>query len=305
MESKQTGFTNLANVYRNQATYLEDAERNIGRTEETKNYNVVQNFSTPGAKNITSKAETIIDYPTAPLDFNGINKLGEEINKDWVETDPSEFVSSRENYKVENGEIFLAAKVGEEKSLMTQSHILMAKPLNTEDSDPANLYANLLPGETRETELVLQHTLATSVEEISDDPSQDITGNDIEYSNLIEITRLNNIAGKIVDIEGYDINGKEDAETSKVNNSDLINIAEGKCEDNTTITAFVINTDKVELTPTLSTGKSQTTQITPPAGLSKTDNIFAYTGIALVVLSLLAGGIVLIKKYVIVKISKA
>ncbi len=296
------GFGNLAKENRNQATYKE----NSNRTERLSEYNVVTGTSTPGAKNITSKVETIIDYPTVPLDFNGTNKLGEEINKDWLETDPKEFVSSREDYKIEHGDISLVGKVGDENSLMTQSHILIAKPLSTEDDNPANLYANLLPGETRETTLVLQHTLATSTEEISDDPSQDITGNDIEYSNLVEITRLSNTAGKIVDIEGYDINGEESTETSKVHDSALIGMTTGKYEkENTTVTVDVIKADKVELTPTLSTGKSQTTQITPPAGLPKAENIFAYTGIALIVLSILAGGIVLIKKYVIVKIPKA
>lgn len=301
----QAKFTNLAGEYRNQATYKEDIERNVRRTGVIDNYSVVQGFSTDGAKNITSKALTIVDYPVAPLDFNGTNKLGNTINQDWVETEPSEFVSSRENYKQENGEAYLAAKVGEEKSLMTQSHILMAKPLNSDDNDKANLYANLLPGETRETTLVLQHTLATSTEEISKDPNQDITGNDEEYSNLVEITRLNNIAGKIVDIEGYDINGKEDMETSKVHSSELIEPKDATYDDGSGITVDVIKADKVELTPTLSTGKSQTTSITPPAGLPKAENIFAYTGIAIAVLSLLAGGIVLIKKYVIVKIPKA
>jgi len=294
---------NLAGEYRNQKIQNED-----GRTpNRLSGYSKKLYRVDEKATDIKSKVETIIDYPMAPLDFNGKNKLGEEINKDWVETEPKEFVSSRENYKIENNVVSLLGEVDKENSLMTQSHILKAAPNSV-------LYKELLPGQSVETTLTLQHTLATTTEDISEDSSKDITGNDIEYSNLIEITRLQNEVGKIVDIEGYDINGKVEGETSKiVKRSDLIKeVVEGVevdeikyGEGNTSYKRSEFNGQVIHLTPTLSTGKSPTTEINTPAGLPKAENIFAYTGIALIVLSILAGGIVLIKKYVIVKIPKA
>ncbi|MDE5830566.1 MAG: hypothetical protein K2H53_02560, partial [Clostridia bacterium] len=268
---------------------------------------VNSSFSEGNIEKITSSAKSIVDYPTEPLDFAGKNYLDKDINENWVETKPDEFVSSRENYKIENGEIELLGVVGEEDSIMTTSHILKAK-------DESPLLQNLLPGESASDKLVLQHTLSTTVEDVSGDPSNtDLSGNDIEYSNLVEITRLSNTAGKIIDTEGYDITGEKDAETSRVRRiADLETTTEtAKISDGTEVVAQVSefeatvydqsNKEKVvQLTPTLSTGKSQSTVIAPPAGLSKNDNIATYAGIALTTLTVLAGGIILIKKYVIV-----
>ena len=263
-------------------------------------YSVLADYVVGDRKVITSKAVNFVDYPNEPLDFIQKNYKGEAINLHWNSTEPKEFVSSREIYSIENGEISLKGEstVGEENGLLTQSHIIKAA---TEDDAEKGITVSplldvLKPGEKRTDTLVLQHTLSTSKVDITgDSKNTDLTALDEEYSNLIEITRLANSAGKVVDIEGYDITGKGEAETSKVRN-----IKDYDDETNT----FGITTEDGEksLTPTISTGKSETTVITDPAGVANSDkNIVTVVVVSLVVLCILAGGIVVIKKYVITK----
>ena len=100
----------------------------------------------------------------------------------------------------------------------------------------------------------------------------------------MNILRLYNTAGKIVDLEGYDINGEEEAETSKIRNPEDID-----------------EKPEPKFTPTLGSSKSETVVITDPAGLNIVDNVVGSNlGIVLIVLVVLAGGIILIKKYVLV-----
>ena len=305
-ESSEYSTNNIAKEYRNQNVPSRDT---APRTDRIKAYALVTNYNDRDeSKIITSTAKNIVDYPMSPLDFTGQNYKGETINVNWIDTKPEEFVSSRENYKVENGEIDLLGEVGKENSVMTQSHILKATPTSP-------LYSELKPGDTIDDKIVLQHTLSTTSEDINGNPKDtDLTGLDIEYSNLVEITRLNNTAGKIVDTEGYDITGEDAAETSKVHNISDIDTEEKTTESGNTVevSEFIVNGKDeygnevtIRLTPTLCTGKSQTTVITPPAGLPQSDSFATYAGIALVTLIVFAGGIVLIKKYVVVAKPKA
>ncbi len=260
-------------------------------------YNVITGFKEKSRDIITSKALNVVDYPNSPLDFLQKDHLGNDINQNWVETLPNEYVSSRENYKIEDGEIKLLGIPGTENSILTKSHIIRA-------TANSSLYKELKPGESTEELLILQHTLSTSVEDISgDSKTTDLSILDDEYSNLVEITRIANSAGKIVDTEGYDINANQEAETSKVRNISEVKTEQFKIDETRTVevSTFKTSDTAVELTPTLSTGKSPTTVIAPPAGLPESSEWMAYTGTALVILIMLAGGIILIKKYVIVK----
>ena len=137
----------------------------------------------------------------------------------------------------------------------------------TDANNKSNLYIPILPGERNVTTLTLSKVLETTS-----------TGtNDYEYSNLIEIAKLENYAGKSVRMEGYDITGNTDKETSSIK----------KLED---ITDPYIKT--------LGTSKSETISIHAPTGLSIAEEAQANLSIVLVVLIVFAAGVVLIKKFV-------
>lgn len=232
-----------------------------GRSENTENrlrrYHLITGYNVGKAEIIKSRATNIVDYVGLPLDFTHSNKLGETVNRYWVDTNKNEFLSSRERemYKARNGN----------QLLTSYDHIIRA----TNDSP---LYKELIPGEITEDNIMLSVILGGTASGASD----------YEYSNLVEITRMANDVGKIIDVEGYDINGKADPETSKVHHIGELDGANPK------------------YTPTLATGKSATIIITVPAGLNLIENVVeSNLGIVLVALVLLAGGLVLIKKYVI------
>lgn len=232
-----------------------------GRSENTENrlkrYSQVTGYNVGKAEIIKSRATNVVDYVGLPLDFTHSNKLGETVNKYWVDTNKNEFLSSREweMYKARGGD----------QLLTSYDHIIRA----TNDSP---LYKELIPGTIAEDDIMLSVILGGSASGASD----------YEYSNLVEITRMANDAGKIIDVEGYDINGEKEPETSKVRHpSD-------------------IDGENPKYTPTLGSGKSATVIITVPAGLSLAQNVIeSNLGIVLVALILLAAGIVLIRKYVI------
>ena len=107
---------------------------------------------------------------------------------------------------------------------------------------------------------------------------------DYEYSNFVELTRIGNTAGKVVDLEGYDITGETDKETSRPRDPDTI-------------------TDPIK--PTISTGKSRTLQFTVNTGLTVIQNVIeSNLWIILVGLVVIAVGIVLIRKFVLVQKKK-
>ena len=134
-------------------------------------------------------------------------------------------------------------------------------------SETNPLFGTVGIGESVSTTLTLSKVLATS--------STDT--NDYEYSNLIEITKLYNNIGRTVEIEGYDITGTERPETSKP-------VSPSEIKDN--------------IYPTLGTAKSETLVIHAPTGLNSVEKILSNTVIVLISLVVLAGGIILIKKFV-------
>lgn len=235
----------------------ESKRRSENAENRLRRYSLITGYNVGNAEIIKSRATNIVDYVGLPLDFTHSNKLGETVNRYWVDTNKDDFLSSRERemYKARNGE----------QLLTSYDHIVRA----TNDSP---LYKELIPGMVAEDDIMLSVILGGSASGASD----------YEYSNLVEITRMANDAGKIVDVEGYDINGKTDPETSKVRH-----IGE-------------LDGENPKYTPTLTTGKSATIIITVPAGLNLVENVVeSNLGIVLVALILLTGGLVLIKKYVI------
>lgn len=228
--------------------------------ESLKDYSKVIGYNVGKAEIIKSNATNIVDYPNAPLDFVQVNHAKEQINGFWTKTEPKEFISSREKYKSQEGTDLIK----------TYSQILRA-------TDNSPLYNKLIPGESITDELTLSLELTTSTSGT----------NDFEFSNLVELTKVANDAGKILDLEGYDITGKQESETSEVR----------KTTD--------VDGDMPKYTPTISTGKSPTVIIRVPSGLNFIeDSISANLGIVLIVLVVLAVGLILIKKFVLVSPNK-
>lgn len=253
----------------------------LGSTENTKagRFEKIRNIDQDKEPRIiTTKASQIIDYPTR-LDFEGTNRVGEAVNKQWKDVEnKDEFISSRKNYSIKDGTI-LKPEAGEEANLIDKyQHVLTFSDEGLRNDDLNNLYAWLKPGESRQDTLVLKSQLNTNTIDLNDE--NDLSLLDLDFSNLAELTRIENSAGRIIDIEGYDINGSMAPETSQVR----------KLE---TVTGE-------RFTPTLGTSKSVTVMIKAPTGLNQAENILSNLSILLVVLVVFAGGILLIKKYVIV-----
>ncbi len=235
----------------------ENHEDSKNPVERLKKYARISGFNVGRAEIIQSRATNIVDYPVTPLDFNKTNYLKEQVNGYWEDTNPSEFVSSRELYNAQDGST---------KLLDSYSHILRA-------TDDSPLYRWLNPGEEVTDEIVLSAVLGTTAS----------GANEFEFSNLIELTRLENSAGKVIDMEGYDITGESERETSVVRPLQQVDGA---------------NPSK---TPSIGTGKSPTIIITVPQGLTLIeDTIESNLGIVLVGLVILSIGLVLIKKFVVV-----
>ena len=194
---------------------------------------------------IRTAATNIVDYIDPALNFTQTNKAGQEINRDWELTRLDDFNAYRE-FNTE---------------LMSKYNTYIR---GTNDNA---LYTRLLPGETATTTLTLSKVLATTSTET----------NDYEYSNLVEITMIHSDSGKVIDIEGYDVNGSIAPETSE--NKWIPDIVD-------------------PYYPTLATSKSETIVIHAPTGLNIVQNYTSNLIIVLAVLVILAVGIVLIKKFV-------
>ena len=234
---------------------------------------------------ITSRVTDIVDYVNEPLGFtkDQRNEAMYVFNKDWSEVNDRNgndgFVSSRENYSVtEDGEINFDQDSSKGKNIVDHSLTQRVRYTGTE------LYKGLRPGESAEASIVLTTLLNTGVSDAFDN----------EFPNHIEIVRLTNTAGKIVDIEGYDIDGHGEGsnhvgpkETSKVRHlTDL---------------EYPHHEYKGVYTPTISMSRAQTITITEPTGLSIIGNkVTSNLGIVLIVLVVFAVGVVLIKKFVLV-----
>lgn len=231
-------------------------------------------YKVGNAEIVKSRASQVIDYPNAPLDFIKTTFENAEINKDWADKkiEDTDFVTSRENYKYEDAYI----KVGNPTILKGYSHILVA-------SNNSPLYKQLNPGQNTSDDLTLSVVLGSTTTDatITEDTTTNLTGADYELSNLVEITRLQNSAGKITELEGYDINGDKIPESSFIH----------KPEE--------LDGDNPKFVPTLSTSKSQTIVIAAPTGLTFAESMIgANLIIALASLVVLAIGLILIKKFV-------
>lgn len=229
-------------------------------------YKEIENFDERKAELITSRVTDIVNFVNQPFAFS---REGIEENQDWeVVEDRKDFVSSREDYSVnENGEIIYGGNAGQ--NLVDRSlHEIIRYNKNGEDG----LYKALKPGEEISDTFILTSTVNTNASE----------GFQFEFPNQTEIVRLTNIAGKIVDIEGYNIRG---IQTSKVRHLRDI--------EPTRANGF---------TPTISSTNAQAFQINTNTGLTEAASMIgANLSIVLVALVVLAGGVFLIKKYVLVK----
>ena len=246
---------------------------------------------------VRTRATNIIDYIDPNLNFTQTNMKGEAINLDWELTDVTKFNSTREGYKGTGVATDVMTKynniiraVGGDTYTKYLSY-LAAVANNVQDmvwdrndasrEHYSTLYTPLLTGNDvdgngRENSITATLTLSKVLQTSSTET------NDYEYSNLIELARMENYAGKVIDLESYDITGENNPETSKT--GDLANVPSN-------------DVTKLE-PPTLGTSKSETIVIHEPTGLSISEAPKANLGIVLIVLVILAGGIVLIKKFV-------
>lgn len=241
---------------------------------------------------VRTRATNIVDYIDPNLNFTQTKVSGEQTNLDWELTDVSKFNSTREGYKGTGVATDVMTKynnivraVGGDTYTRYLSYL--AAVANREENNVMNgtnyssLYTPLLTakdvdGKERENSVTATLTLSKVLQTSSTET------NDYEYSNLIELTRMENYAGKIIDIESYDITGGNRPETSEI--GDLSNIPSN-------------DTTRLD-PPTMGTSKSETIVIHEPTGLSMEDAPKANLGIVLIVLVILAGGIILIKKFV-------
>lgn len=227
------------------------------------------NYHEGNADVITSRVTNIIDFVNQPFVFTEQGIAG---NNDWEEVHRREFVSSRENYSItEDGDIVYGEKVDGTHNLVDNSLSNSIRYKGSSDKSH-NLYKVLYPGEEVSDTLVLTSTINNNAS----------GGFEFEFPNQIEIVRLTNTAGKTIDIEGYNIRARE---TSIIRHlSDIEPTRENG------------------FTPTISTSKAQTLQVQNKTGLEDIGNIIgANLSIVLVALVIIAGGVFLIKKYVLVK----
>lgn len=241
---------------------------------------------------VRTRATNIIDYVDPNLNFTQTKVSGEQTNLDWELTDVSKFNSTREGYKGTDVAKDVMTKynniiraVG--GNTYTRYLSYLAAVANGEENNVMNgtnyssLYTPLLTardvdGKERENSITATLTLSKVLQTSSTET------NDYEYSNLIELTRMENYAGKVIDLESYDITGENKPETSKI--GDLSNVP---------------TNDVTKLEPaTMGTSKSETIVIHEPTGLSMEEAPKANLGIVLIVLVILTGGIILIKKFV-------
>ena len=95
---------------------------------------------------------------------------------------------------------------------------------------------------------------------------------------MAEITRIQDDAGKITDLQGYKIGEKVTSEVRKI--AEL---------DPASPTYY----------PTLTTSKSPMVVVSQGTGLTFQENVVSNLGIVLVVLIVFAGGLILLKKFAI------
>ncbi len=161
----------------------------------------------------------------------------------------------------------------------------------TEEAAANNLMKELAPGEDAKETAVLSVNLQSGVTVLTE----------TDYSNMVELIRLENSAGKVVDLAGYDVTGEHEKESSKRRTmTELHDGATPEDEEETTPDEEV---EKIPLTPTIGTSKSETIIVQEPTGLIDfvENNIESNLSIVLIGLVILAGGIILIIKFVVPK----
>ena len=251
---------------------------------------------------VKTRATNIVDYVDPSLTFTqesqaklqNDKKEGRkgpiDINKNWEITTTPEFNSTRLiDSDADAKEIMtkyntiIRAKGGETYTSYLQyladcANGIEANTYNKQE-DPDNwsiLYTPLVAGEEVETKLTLSKVLQTTSTET----------NDYQYSNLAEITKLENYAGKSIYMESYDIDGALEK------HPDGIEQRPETSKDPTRIYEKIVDHK------TLGTSKSETVIIRTSEGLNKLEEIEANLSIVFIALIILAGGIVLIKKFV-------
>lgn len=189
-------------------------------------------------------AEQVIDFPKSTLDI-----VDEKANWDvWKEVDKEAYMSQYDKYLEDKNE-------SPGKSYMAQEETSILDKIN--------------PGErTEPVQIKLSVNLTSGY------------SGEFEYDNMAEITRIQDDAGKITDLQGYRIGDKE-----KVT-SEVRKIGE-------------LDPENPTYYPTLTTSKSPMVVISQGTGLTFQDNVVSNLGIVLVVLIVFAGGLILIKKFVI------
>ena len=246
----------------------------------------VQSCNTDKTKitDVRTRATNIVDFVDPNMTFTQKNHAGQDINLDWELTEPSQYNSTREAYNGYYGFNNWIRAVGG-KSWSSYLDYLNEYPnghTTANEAGESNLYTPLLPGETATTTLTLSKVLETS----------STLTNDYEYGNFIEITKLENYAGKVLKLNGYDITGETNPETSdptpEIPNMDVPDRPN----------PFDPENPPERHIPTIGTSKSETINIHAPTGLSESDEIVVNTWIVLLGLVILAGGIFGIKKFV-------
>ncbi len=254
-------YTKLPNYEQGKVIYQSDADQKFIKTTGT---------ITPDQERIVkTSAVNIVDYVEPNLQFRKTNFLGEAINQDWTDTNKQEFISSRKDYEITSDSEAVKSEYDKLTSVYNQyikaatgSKLLdELEPRNT-DGKPMDSY--------RDTTLTLVTTLGTTASDTTD----------YEYHNLAEIAQMANTSGRVKKVEYYDVDGK-------LTSSDTYTEENRKKDD-----------DKIPYLPTIGTSKSETVVFHAPTGLPISERVQTNVIIALVALVTLAGGIVLIKKYV-------
>lgn len=225
---------------------------------------------------VRTAATNIVDYIDPNLNFTQTDYLGNPINTDWETTSTDVFNTERTASTLDlNNEIM--------SKYTTIIRATSGNVLHTELLPVKDQAEKITVDKNSTAEQKEKANVATTTLTLSKLLQTSSTGtNDWIYSNLAEITSIHNDVGRVTDIEGYDVEGKSQPETSTKMNISVIN-------------------EKDTIYPTLETAKSQTITIHPRTGLSITEEAQSNTIIILAVLVILATGIVLIKKFVLTK----
>lgn len=242
---------------------------------------------------VRSRVTNIVDYVDPNLTFIQVDKEGSRTNADWEITNVDSFVSTRENVEIDGLKVIdrhntLLRPKGTLTAYNTYKQYLsecarlgqdIAEDNIRNRSDISDIYAPVSgfggSGENKaSTTLTLSQVLQTS--------STDT--NDHNYTNIIELIRIENYAGKVAELEAYDVTGEIRPESSEIETAEFRET----------------QTDEIKATmpSTLGTSKAETISIHAPTGLNAFEEIQSNIVIVLVALVVFAGGIVLIKKFI-------